>query len=40
MGPMECGCSIGPSIRNSLNLQKFMAQKKVQQTFIYCEQAK
>ena len=28
MGPMEHGCSIGPSIRISLFLQKFIAQKK------------
>jgi len=40
MGPMERGCSIDPSIRNSLILQKFIAQKKVQQRFIYCEQPK
>ena len=32
---MEHGCSIGPSI-----LQKFIAQKKVQQKFTYCEQPK
>jgi len=31
---------IGPSIRNSLFLQKFIAQKKDQQRFIYCEQPK
>jgi len=36
MGPMEHECSIGPSIRNSLILQKFIAQNKVQQRFIYC----
>ena len=29
--------SIGPSIRNSLFLQTFIAQKKDQQRFIYCE---
>jgi len=40
MGPMERGWSIGPSIRISLFLQKFIAQKKVQQRFIYCEQPK
>jgi len=38
MGPMERGCSNGPLIRNSLILQKFIAQNKVQQRFIYCEQ--
>jgi len=40
MGPMERRCSIGPSIRVSLFLQKFIAQKKHQQRFIYCEQPK
>jgi len=40
MGPMERRCFIGPSIRNSLILQKFIAQKKVQQRFTYCEQPK
>jgi len=40
MGPMEHRYSIGPSIRNSLILQKFIAQKKVQQKFINCEQPK
>jgi len=28
MGPMEHGCSIGPSIRNSLILQKFICTKE------------
>jgi len=37
---MEHGCSIGLAIRKSLILQKFIAQKKVQQRFIYCEQPK
>jgi len=37
---MERGCSIGPSIRISLFLQKFIAQKKDQQRFLYCEQPK
>ena len=40
MGPMEHRCSTGPPIRNSLILQKFIAQKKVQQKFIYREQPK
>jgi len=40
MGPMEGGCSIGPSIRISLFLQKFVAQKKDQLRFIYCKQPK
>jgi len=40
MGPIERGWSIGPSIRNSLFLQKFIAQKKDQKRFIYCEQPK
>ena len=40
MGPMERGCSKCPSIRNSLILQKFIAQNKVQQRFIYYEQPK
>jgi len=34
MGPMERGCSIGPSIRNSLILQKFIARKKAQQVYL------
>jgi len=40
MGPMESGCSIGPTIRISLFLQKFIAQKKDQQRFVHCEQSK
>ena len=40
MGPMERGCSTGPSIHISLFLQKFIAQKKDQQRFIYCKQPK
>ena len=40
MGPMERGSSIGPSIHKSLFLQKFIAQKKDQQKFIFCEQPK
>jgi len=38
MVPMERGCSIGPSVRISLFLQKFIAQKKDQHRYIYCEQ--
>jgi len=40
MGSMERGCSTGPSVRISLFLQKFIAQKKDQQRFINCEQPK
>jgi len=37
---MERGCSIGPSVRIFLFLQKLIAQKKDQQRFFYCEQPK
>ena len=40
MEPIESKCSIGPSICNSLILQKFFAQNKDQQRFIYWEQPK
>jgi len=37
---MEHGCSTGRLIRITLFLQTFIAQKKDQQRFIYCEKRK
>ena len=40
MRSMEHGCSTGRLIRITLFLQTFIAQKKDQQRFIYCEKRK